>query len=242
MLNRCIGTDPQTFAREHWGRLPLLTRAADLPRDFADLLSVDGVDELLSERGVRAPFIRVAKEGEVLARECYLGPAGFGAEMPDQVDSAKVLGQFASGATIVLQGLHRLWPPMIDFVRAMVDDLGQSPDACGYHRLPGGQRFHHCDAEAFHSGGMDIQRQRGQERGDVLLESGEMYMIRHTECRCQGFELMFVRRIACPDDQILHRRHLPNDGGERPEHHVIAFAHEQVGHGSEEHRIRGQPV
>jgi len=141
MLNRCIGTDPQTFAREHWGRLPLLTRAADLPRDFADLLSVDGVDELLSERGVRAPFIRVAKEGEVLARECYLGPAGFGAEMPDQVDSAKVLGQFASGATIVLQGLHRLWPPMIDFVRAMVDDLGHPVQANAYVTPPQNRGF-----------------------------------------------------------------------------------------------------
>ena len=77
------------------------------------------VDELIAERGVRAPFIRLAKEGDVLAKDCYLGPAGFGAEMPDQVDSAKVLAQFASGATIVLQGLHRLWPPLIDFVRGL---------------------------------------------------------------------------------------------------------------------------
>ncbi|MCV7420316.1 cupin-like domain-containing protein [Mycobacterium yunnanensis] len=141
MLTRCIGADPQTFAREHWGRLPLLTRAADLPRDFSDLLSVDDVDELLSERGVRAPFIRVAKEGEVLARERYLSPAGFGAEMPDQVDSAKVLDQFASGSTIVLQGLHRLWPPMIDFVRAMVDDLGHPVQANAYVTPPQNRGF-----------------------------------------------------------------------------------------------------
>src|SRR5689334_12072574 len=141
MLNRCIGTDPQTFAREHWGRLPLLTRAADLPRDFADLLSVDGVDELLSERGVRAPFIRLAKEGDVLARDCYLGPAGFGAEMPDQVDSAKVLAEFAAGATIVLQGLHRLWPPLIDFVRQAVDDIGHPVQANAYITPPGNRGF-----------------------------------------------------------------------------------------------------
>ena len=31
------------------------------------------VDELIAERGVRAPFIRVAKAGDVLARDCYLG-------------------------------------------------------------------------------------------------------------------------------------------------------------------------
>ena len=106
MLSRCIAIDPQIFAREYWGRRPLLSPSDALPRDFGDLLSADTVDELIAERGVRAPFIRLAKEGDVLARDCYLGSAGFGAEMPDQVDSAKVLGQFASGATIVLQGLH----------------------------------------------------------------------------------------------------------------------------------------
>ncbi|GAB7067097.1 cupin-like domain-containing protein [Mycobacterium hodleri] len=141
MLNRCIGADPQTFAREHWGRLPLLTRAAELPRDFDDLLSTSHVDELLSERGVRAPFIRVAKEGGLVTRDAYLGPAGFGAEMPDQVDSAKVLAQFASGATIVLQGLHRLWPPVIDFVRGMVDDLGHPVQANAYVTPPQNRGF-----------------------------------------------------------------------------------------------------
>jgi len=141
MLNRCIGTDPQTFAREHWGRLPLLTRKADLPRDFDDLLSTADVDELLAERGVRAPFIRVAKEGGLVARDAYLGPAGLGAEMPDQVDSAKVLAQFASGATIVLQGLHRLWPPIIDFVRTMVDDLGHPVQANAYVTPPQNRGF-----------------------------------------------------------------------------------------------------
>jgi bifunctional lysine-specific demethylase and histidyl-hydroxylase NO66 len=141
MLSRCIATDPQTFATQHWGRVPLLSRSDALPRDFGDLLSARTVDELLAERGVRAPFIRVAREGEVLARECYLGPAGFGTEMPDQVDSAKVLSQFASGATIVLQGLHRLWPPLIDFVRSMVDDLGHPVQANAYITPPKSRGF-----------------------------------------------------------------------------------------------------
>ena len=136
MLSRCVAADPETFASENWGRKPLLSRADALPRDFSDLLSADTVDELIAERGVRAPFIRLAKEGDVLARDCYLGPAGFGAEMPDQVDSAKVLSQFASGATIVLQGLHRLWPPLIDFVREAVDDLGRPVQANAYVTPP----------------------------------------------------------------------------------------------------------
>ncbi|BCI56013.1 hypothetical protein NIIDNTM18_52910 [Mycolicibacterium litorale] len=141
MLSRCIATDPQSFATEYWGRRPLLSRSGALPRDFADLLSPGMVDELIAERGVRAPFIRLAKEGDVLSKDCYLGPAGFGAEMPDQVDSAKVLGQFAAGATIVLQGLHRLWPPVIDFVRGMVDDLGHPVQTNAYITPPGNRGF-----------------------------------------------------------------------------------------------------
>jgi ribosomal protein L16 Arg81 hydroxylase len=141
VLSRCIATDPHTFATEFWGRRPLLSPSSALPRDFGDLLSPDKVDELIAERGVRAPFIRLAKEGDVLARDCYLGPAGFGAEMPDQVDSAKVLAQFASGATIVLQGLHRLWPPLIDFVRQAVDELGHPVQANAYITPPTNRGF-----------------------------------------------------------------------------------------------------
>lgn len=141
MLNRCIGTGPQEFARTHWGRCPLLTRSEALPRDFTDLLSPAAVDELLAARGVRAPFIRVAKDGRLVGRESFLGPAGFGAEIADQVDTGKMLEQFAAGASIVLQGLHRLWPPVIDFVRALVTDLGHPVQANAYVTPPDNRGF-----------------------------------------------------------------------------------------------------
>ena len=141
MLSRCVAADPETFANEYWGCKPLLSRAEALPRDFSDLLSAETVDELIAERGVRAPFIRLAKAGDVLARDCYLGPAGFGAEIPDQVDSAKLLNQFASGATIVLQGLHRLWPPLINLVRQAVDDLRHPVQANAYITPPTNRGF-----------------------------------------------------------------------------------------------------
>jgi ribosomal protein L16 Arg81 hydroxylase len=141
MLNRCVATDTGSFAAQYWGRRPLLSRADALPRDYTDLLSEATVDELIAERGVRAPFIRMAAEGALVPRDCYLGSAGFGAEMPDQVDSAKVLARFAGGATIVLQGLHRLWPPLIDFVRGIVDDLGHPAQANAYVTPPNSRGF-----------------------------------------------------------------------------------------------------
>jgi ribosomal protein L16 Arg81 hydroxylase len=141
MLSRCSAVDARTFADRYWGRRPLLSKSIDLPRDFSDLLSPGAVDELIAERGVRAPFIRLARDGEVLAKDCYLGPAGFGAEIGDQVDSAKVLTELGSGATVVLQGLHRLWPPLIDFVRQAVDDIGHPAQANAYITPPGSRGF-----------------------------------------------------------------------------------------------------
>ncbi len=141
MLTRCVAVDTDVFAAQYWGRRPLLSRSDALPRDFTDLLSPAAVDELITSRGVRAPFLRMAKEGSLLARECYVDAAGFGAEMPDQVDSARVLAQLAGGATLVLQGLHRLWPPLIDFVRDAVDDLGHPVQVNAYITPPGNRGF-----------------------------------------------------------------------------------------------------
>jgi ribosomal protein L16 Arg81 hydroxylase len=141
VLSRCIGIDTDVFAAEYWGHKPLLSRSGALPRDFRDLLSPETVDELIVERGVRAPFIRLAKEGHLLAKDSYLGPAGFGAEIADQVDSAKLLTQLGSGATVVLQGLHRLWPPLIEFVREAVDDIGHPVQANAYITPPGNRGF-----------------------------------------------------------------------------------------------------
>ncbi|MCS5714621.1 cupin domain-containing protein [Herbiconiux sp. CPCC 205716] len=123
-LSRCIAVAPEEFDREFWGTKPLLSRADTLPSAFSDLMTEAAVDELVSSRGLRTPFIRMAHEGSVLSPSSYTAPGGFGAEVGDQVSSEKVLQEFAGGATIVLQGLHRTWPPLIDFTRRLVDDLG----------------------------------------------------------------------------------------------------------------------
>jgi lysine-specific demethylase/histidyl-hydroxylase NO66 len=90
---------------------------------------------------VRTPFIRMAHEGSVLAASAYTASGGFGAEIADQVSSEKVLAEFAGGATIVLQGLHRLWPPIIEFTRALVDDLGHPVQVNAYVTPPASQGF-----------------------------------------------------------------------------------------------------
>jgi hypothetical protein len=131
-LSRCINLSAGEFARDYWGRRPLLSPAATLSGAFDDLFSESVVDELVTRRGLRTPFIRMAGEGSVLSPSAFTAPGGFGAEIGDQVSSEKVLAEFAGGSTIVLQGLHRLWPPLIDFTRALVDDLGHPTQVNAY--------------------------------------------------------------------------------------------------------------
>lgn len=131
-LGRLVSVDETTFIEEYWGRAPLLSRAGELVQSFDDLMTVEAVDELVSHRGVRTPFARMAKDGALLDRSEFTASGGFGAEMTDQLDSAAVLSAFASGHTLVLQGLHRLWPPLIDFVRDLVDDIGHPAQVNAY--------------------------------------------------------------------------------------------------------------
>ena len=130
-LQRCIGIPVDEFAAQYWGRRALLSSGDD-PARFADLFSSDAVDELLAERALRTPFLRMAKEGEVTPASRFTSSGGYGAEVADQVDSAKVLAEFAAGSTIVLQGLHRTWPPLVAFTRALVHELGHPAQVNAY--------------------------------------------------------------------------------------------------------------
>ena len=121
-LERCVA-DPRAFP-DAWGRRPLLATAGELPRPFDDLLDLDGIDELLSRRGLRTPFLRMAKDGVVVDSARYTRPGGVGAAIGDQVDDTAVTRLFAEGTTIVLQALHRLWPPLIEFAAALTGELG----------------------------------------------------------------------------------------------------------------------
>jgi lysine-specific demethylase/histidyl-hydroxylase NO66 len=152
-LRRCVSGSIDSFARETWSRAPLLSTYDDLrvpeaaegggpsPPAFGDLFSLDAVDELLSQRGLRTPFIRIAKDGSVVAERRYTRGGGTGASVGDQVADDRVLSLFADGHTVVLQGLHRLWPPLIAFAGALTSDLGHPVQINAYVTPPAAQGF-----------------------------------------------------------------------------------------------------
>ncbi|MFD2092230.1 cupin domain-containing protein [Blastococcus deserti] len=140
-LRRCTNIDPDVFAEEYWARRPLLTRAEDTGSAFTDLLDLSAVDELLSRRGLRTPFLRIAKDGAVVDAKRFTTSGGAGAEIADQVSSDAVLRLFADGSTVVLQGLHRLWPPLIEFADQLAADLGHPTQVNAYITPPSSRGF-----------------------------------------------------------------------------------------------------
>jgi ribosomal protein L16 Arg81 hydroxylase len=129
-LRRCAGVDPAEFAGRYWGREPLLVRGT--PGEFADLFSLAAADELIASRGLRTPFLRIAKDGKVIDPGRFTGSGGAGAEIADQVREDKVAALFADGCTLVLQGLHRTWPAIGDLAGQLATDLGHPVQVNAY--------------------------------------------------------------------------------------------------------------
>ncbi len=140
-LTRCISITPGEFADRFWASRALLTTAGDLPRDFTDLFSAEAVDDLIARHGLRTPFLRMAKDGSVLASATFTRSGGVGAGITDQVADDKVLAQLAGGATLVLQALHRTWPPLIDFGTSLAAELGHPVQINAYVTPPQNQGF-----------------------------------------------------------------------------------------------------
>jgi lysine-specific demethylase/histidyl-hydroxylase NO66 len=141
VLSRLISISSDDFATHYWRQQALLSKAADLPAPFDDLLNADSVDELVSERGLRTPFLRVAKAGSTLAEKAFTAGGGVGATVADQVSDDKLVRLFADGATMVLQALHRVWPPIITLCQQLAAELGHPVQANAYVTPPQNQGF-----------------------------------------------------------------------------------------------------
>jgi ribosomal protein L16 Arg81 hydroxylase len=141
VLSRLIAVDRNQFASQYWGRQPLLSPAADLPGGFPQLFDANAIDELVSQRGLRTPFLRVAKNGTTLGDKAFTSPGGVGAGIADQVSEDRLVRLFADGSTLVLQALHRVWPPILQFCQELAAELGHPVQANAYVTPPQNQGF-----------------------------------------------------------------------------------------------------
>ncbi|HZB48267.1 MAG TPA: cupin domain-containing protein [Mycobacteriales bacterium] len=112
-----------------------------MPTGFDDLLDLGAVDELVSTRGLRTPFLRVAKDGRLVEPSRFTRSGGAGAEIADQVADDRLLQLVLDGSTLVLQGLHRTWPPLVDFGSRLATELGHPVQINAYITPPQSRGF-----------------------------------------------------------------------------------------------------
>jgi hypothetical protein len=176
-----LAGDATSFLTKIWATQVHVHR--DDPAKLVHLLSLDDVDHLLTSSAIRTPALRMAKDGEVLPSAQFTRSASLaGSPLTGLVDPAKVMELVGDGATAVLQGLHRYWPPLTRLVRDLELRLGHPCQANAYLTPPSAQGF------ALHSDTHDVfvfqthghKRWEVHDRGDVLdvlLEPGVcMYM------------------------------------------------------------------
>jgi mannose-6-phosphate isomerase-like protein (cupin superfamily) len=132
--------DAQNFLDKIWASQVHIHQTD--PKDLVALLSVDEVDRLLLSTALRAPALRIAQNGDVLPTASFTRPATLaGQPLTGLVDGRKVLALFDDGASVVLQGLHRYWPPLTALVRELELALGHPCQANAYLTPPGSQGF-----------------------------------------------------------------------------------------------------
>jgi hypothetical protein len=153
------------------------------PARLVGLLSLDDVDQLLTSVALRTPALRVVKDGLVLPSSRFTRSATMaGSPLTGLVDARKVLALFDDGATVVLQGLHRYWPPLTRLVRELELALGHPCQANAYLTPPGSQGFsRHSDSHdvfVFQTHGRkQWEVVEGSQEREVLLEPGlSMYL------------------------------------------------------------------
>lgn len=162
-----LSGDAQTFIDKIWASQVHVHHAE--AADVAGLLSLDDVDHLLTSTALRTPALRVARDGTVLPAASFTRSATLaGVAMTGLVDARKVLDLFDSGATVVLQGLHRYWPPLTRLVRSLELALGHPCQANAYLTPPGSQGF------ALHPDTHDVfvVQTHGRKLWEVHDESG----------------------------------------------------------------------
>jgi ribosomal protein L16 Arg81 hydroxylase len=149
-LERCVG-NVDAFLDEYWDERPLLRVRADAA-GFADLLTLDDVDAMVSSSLLRKPAFRMVAGGKDIPADRYTASVPIGGDRATgTVDAARVWAELDQGATLALQSLHRSWAPIAAFCRALELTLTHPVQANAYITPPAarGLGVHHDTHDVF---------------------------------------------------------------------------------------------
>jgi len=130
---------------------------------------LEDADRLLTATAIRTPSVRLVRDGSVLPEPGYTrGATLAGRSLTGLVDGRTAVEEFRKGATVVFQGLHRSFPPLVDLISELELELGHPCQANAYLTPPGSQGF------AVHSDTHDVfvLQTAGTKQWEVHLPPG----------------------------------------------------------------------
>lgn len=112
--------EPRAFADKYLGTAPLLVLRQS-PEYFGQLFSMADLAALIDAERLRPPEIRMAKHGEAFRTETIANTLRAGRYvLSGKAKAVRVWREYHAGATVILQSLHRHWPPL----QSLCDMLG----------------------------------------------------------------------------------------------------------------------
>lgn len=193
-LRRCVG-DPDRFLERYWGVEPFLHRREE---GFPDLLDLDDVDHLVTETLLRMPSFRLVQDGKPLDPRAYTQTIRIGGRPVDRTIRPDLVARaFDRGATIVLQALHRHWPPVARFCRDLELSLTHPTQANAYVTPPTSRGFavHHDTHDVF------VLQTHGRKRWRVY----------HPLVELAGPEQPWKDSLGDPGKPVLDAELVPGD-------------------------------
>jgi ribosomal protein L16 Arg81 hydroxylase len=128
--------DVVTFQRDHWEKQYVVLQR-NQPDYFADLLTLDGVDQALSASGVLLDHLRVVLNGkETPVSELSAEGRNGGTNSPEVL-----LEHYRNGSTIVLNSLNQRWEPLRRFSWGLGADMSSRIQMNVYLTPAGAQGF-----------------------------------------------------------------------------------------------------
>jgi ribosomal protein L16 Arg81 hydroxylase len=136
-------TSLDEFLRRDWDRAPLLVRGArehgllDGADRWSHLFSEDALDQLVSQGGLAAPAVRLARGDEVVLRESWgISRLSWGTgAVAGFARPERVFDLMAAGFSLTLDGVDRLWGPL-GALCAELRGLLMADLQCAVHRAP----------------------------------------------------------------------------------------------------------
>ncbi len=141
-LERLLAPVPlPVFLQEYWETQPLVLQRG-VPDHYQALLTPGDVDRLVTTSDMTYPEFRLVRSGEPLPLSDYTKTtAGTGSACRRVADPDRIVEQYRNGATVILQGLHRSWPPLATLCRSLEAVLTHPTQTNIYVTPPESQGF-----------------------------------------------------------------------------------------------------